>query len=93
MFNLRLKCTISHRGMRDETLEIITEEVLWAIGNTVKQLETTTQMFDYAAIADWLRTVIWSKDSLPTEVVIPAYGISTFLPTICKSWFNEKDTN
>ena len=37
-----------------------------------------TQKFDYTAIADRLRTVIWSIYSHPADVVNPVYERSTF---------------
>ena len=40
-----------------------------------KQCKTATKNFDYSTIVDWLRTVSWSSDSNPTDVVKPVYGI------------------
>ena len=36
------------------------------------------QNFDYTLIADRHRTVSWSDDSHPTDVVKPVFGIQTF---------------
>ena len=48
------------------------------------QSDTTITNFDkmYTTIADRLRTVNWSKDSDPTGIVKPMYGLPLFkLPT------------
>ena len=42
------------------------------------QHKNTTKTFDYATIADRLRTVNSGNDSHPTGVVKPVYGIPTF---------------
>ena len=57
------------------------------IQKATRQHKNASKNVDYTMIADWLRTVIWSKDSHPTGVVKPVYGIPTF-PQLC----NQKDT-
>ena len=40
--------------------------------------QSATKNFDCTKIADRLRTVNWSNDNNPTDMVKPVYGIPTF---------------
>ena len=74
-------------------------KALTSIEKSKKQRDNTkqnktknaTENFDNTMIVDWLRSVNWSDDSHPTDVVKPDYGIPTF-PLIAKAVLSKGQT-
>ena len=56
------------------------KEEIWLGPMTTWRHKNVTKNFDYTTISERLRMVSWSKDSYPTGVVKPVYGIPTFPP-------------